>query len=80
MNKKGTIIVAAFVDDLGSVYSDEEEESELFQHLSTRFQMTGGKPINCMVGINVAFSPSNIRLSQSAYLGRVLNRFGMKEC
>lgn len=80
INKTGSIIIAAFVDDLGSVYSNEEEETELFQDLKTRFQMTGGEPIKWMVGINILFSPENIRLSQMAYLERVLERFGRKEC
>lgn len=68
MNKSGSIIIAALVDDLESVYCNKKEETELFQHLETRFQMTEGNPINWMVDINIVFFSENIRLSQSTYL------------
>lgn len=80
MNRTGSIIIATFVDDLRSVYSDEGEEVELVQHLKTRFQITGRDPINWMVGINIIFSPDNIRLSQTTYIQRVLEQFDLKQC
>lgn len=80
MNRMGSIIIAAFVDDLGSVYYNKKEESELFQHLKTRFHMTGGDPITWMVGINIVFSFENIHLFQTPYLERGLKRFSMKDC
>lgn len=80
MNKTGSVINSAFVNDLGSVYSNKKEETELFRHLETCFQMTGGDRINWMVGINIVFSSEYIRLSQTAYLERVLKHFGMREC
>lgn len=55
MTAKGTIMIAVFVDDLVSVSTYEKEAAELFQHLSTKFTMTGGDPINWMAGINIVF-------------------------
>lgn len=80
MNKTGSIIINAFVDNLVSVYSNEKEETEHCRHLKTRFQMTGRDPINWMVDINIMFPSENIRLPQIAHLERVLEHFGMKEC
>lgn len=76
MNQTGSIIIAAFVNDLGSVYSDETEEMEIFQHLETQFQITEEDSINWMVGINIQFSLENIRLSQTVYLEKYSNAVG----
>lgn len=38
------------------------------------------RTINWRMGINVVFSLASICLSQTPYLERVLDRFGMKEC
>lgn len=79
-NRSESIVITAFVDNLGSVDADKKEEEERPQHPETRPQMTAGEPINWMVGTNIELTPSNIRLSQMAYLERVLQHFGMNYC
>lgn len=38
--KERTIIIAPFVNNLESVYTDEKEQMAIFHHLESKFQMT----------------------------------------
>lgn len=53
-------------DHIGTVYSNEEKEEELHQHLTQYFEMTVGDEIACMVGIHVTETDAHIRLSHKA--------------
>lgn len=68
------------MDDLGSVYSDNTAEEEIFQHLELHFRLTGGNQMSWMVGINIVFSDTNIQLTQIVYLQQVLKQFEMDNC
>lgn len=78
---KGHTYIAVYVDDLLIAGPSKEEIQELKNALSDRFQMTDLGPCSHYLGMVVTRDRKNrtIRLSQNAYIEKILKDFGMSE-
>ena len=66
--EKGTIILAAYVDDIVITWSDNDGIQLLKSHLSKHFHMKDLGLLRYFLGIEVAISKEAILLSQRKYV------------
>lgn len=75
-------ILALYVDDFFLFGNDHVEKQELFNILSSKFNVKNLGPIKSCLGINVVRDreKGTLMLSQKDYIKRLLGRFGLSEC
>jgi len=76
---KSLAIMTVYVDDLVLITKDKKVLNELKQSLSSRFKMSDMGPLHYILGISVVQSPSNLWLSQSTYIEKMLEKFGLAD-
>lgn len=74
--------ILLYVDDLLIVCDDDKLVRVIKQMLTREFDMTDIGAVNTFLGIHIERDRKNgiIQLSQSQYLSKVLNKFGMNDC
>ena len=79
---RGQTYIAVYVDDLLIIGPSTEEIRKVKGLLSDRFQMTDLGPCHYYLGMTVTRDRSKrqVRLSQRAYIERILKDFGMQDC
>ena len=80
VSKDKKMYIAVYVDDLLILGPDLGLMSEIKKKLSNRFNMTDLGPAELYLGVEIVREGDSLLLRQSAYLEKVLERFGMKEC
>ncbi|SPO25882.1 uncharacterized protein UTRI_03247 [Ustilago trichophora] len=73
-------IIALYVDDVIILTKDERKLTEIKQALSTAFKMTDGGVLSSILGMQVTWESAHIKLDQSAYLQRILERNNLQDC
>lgn len=74
------VYILLYVDDLIIVSNSQKEINGIKLKLSEEFEMKDLGGLTYFLGIKISIMPNQILLDQSAYLARVLDRFGMKDC
>jgi hypothetical protein len=79
--RKGSVLIAVYVDDLLTIGPSKDELARLKQALSNRFHMSDLGPCHYYLGIKIDRDRANrtISLSQGAYITKILRQFGMWE-
>jgi transposase InsO family protein len=78
--KNHSVIIAVYVDDILFFYKEAEKFNVIKELLQDHCKMKDlGEAKGC-VGIRIIQSEGEISLDQSAYIGEIINRFGMNEC
>ena len=71
------LIMAIHVDDI-RLFSDQDSTIHDFKtQISSVFEMTDESPETCYLGMHVEQVNGSIKLHQSAYISKILNRFGL---
>ena len=78
LSKKEKVIVCIYIDDLLLFSSHQDKLESVCLLLHEEFEMTES-PITYILGISVTFDNSGIRLSQQAYITKILERFQMSD-
>ena len=72
---KGMIIIGAYVDDLVTLYSDEEEMRALYAEIGSQFLFTPQEPLVDICGIEVKESQHDIILTLERYITKSAKTF-----
>ena len=73
--KKGLLIIGAYVDDLVTLYSDEQEMRDLYSEIHSRFDFTPQEPLTDSCGIEVTETSEHIVLSLTSYIDQMAETF-----
>ena len=77
---RGCVILAVYVDDIPVTSSDTEGIAEIKRHLHTHFVTKDmGKP-RYFLGIEFAYAPGKMALSQRKYVLDLLQETGLLGC
>ena len=80
VNKDKSLFFALYVDDGLLLSQDESSLNYIITIMKREFQVTVGDA-DCFVGIQIARkSDGTLFLHQSAYISRILQKFGMENC
>ena len=74
------IILIVWVDDIVIASSSVNEAEALKMQLSTRFKMKDFGTLSNFLGIQFEVNESGIKMHQSQYAGKILDKFKMTEC
>jgi len=77
---KKNIYVLLYVDDEVIATGEMERINNFKKYLMVKFRMTDLNEIRHFIGIRIEMDENTIRLSQSAYIKRVLSKFNMDDC
>ena len=72
-------ILALYVDDGLLCSTNEEAIASIETHLSSEFKIRFSGA-TCFVGMEIESSAKGIKIHQSSYIKRLLERFGMQDC
>ena len=80
VSQGGSLIVCCYVDDGLILWRNKKDRDKLVEGLQSRFQISIGDS-ESYAGLQVKYlEDGSVFLHQSAYLQRVLARFGMEDC
>ena len=71
LSDKGMLIVGAYVDDLVTLYSDEQEMRDLYTKIKEQFEFTPQEPLVDICGIEIKEDPSYIIMSLTVYIEKM---------
>ena len=74
------LIIAIYVDDLSLWGAKGLLMDSTKQLLKSEFQVTELGDLHWLLGIKIDITQSGIKISQTAYIDKILERFGMKDC
>ena len=77
-NTKAFVLV--FVDDLLIISSDINEINNVKSDLSAEFKMKNFGQVSYFLGIEFVFSENSIKMHQSKFIEKILEKFGMADC
>ena len=80
VSKDKKTFIAIYVDDLLIVSGDMDYIKTIKAKLASRFKMTDLGPAQHYLGIEITRTGDELRLRQTAFLTKVLERFGMDNC
>lgn len=72
---KGLLIIGAYVDDLVTLYSNEEEMQAVYADIRTRFDFTPQEPLSDICGIEVSENSEHIVLKLCNYITKMADSF-----
>lgn len=75
----GTVIFAVHVDDIFSIAWPPEENSRFRDELKSKWEISDLGPAKFALGIAISRDGHSISLSQTAFIDRVLDRFGQTD-
>ncbi|KAF5374058.1 hypothetical protein D9757_010721 [Collybiopsis confluens] len=79
-SQKGIVIVAVHVDDMSIFASSDELMTETEVQLESKFSINKLGPLRQLLGMEIRQTEDSIILTQTQYLTRILDRFGMTDC
>jgi hypothetical protein len=74
------IFLAMYVDDLLLFGPNLDDLQDIQDQLKQRFKMTDLGQLSHYLGMEITITPGKLVLTQSTYLKKVLNQFGMEDC
>jgi hypothetical protein len=77
---KNGIFLAMYVDDLLLFGPNLNDLQDIQDQLKQRFKMTDLGQLSHYLGMKITITPGKLVLTQSTYLKKVLNQFGMEDC
>lgn len=80
MNGDGKLIIAVYVDDLLVIGNNFEAIESFKQQMSQNFEMTDLGKLNYYLGIEVEQGEGCIKLRQTGYAKKIIEKAGMKGC
>src|SRR5258706_10196813 len=80
VNKDIPIFVAIYIDDLTLFGPSSKKIENIIISLKAEFKVTDLGTVNWLLGIQIEFLEYGISLSQTAYIDKILKKFGMFEC
>lgn len=78
--KLGKVIMIIWVDDLIIAASNEKVMKDVKEMLSEKFKMKDLGRLKHFLGIDFIHSDGSVKMSQEAYVHRILERFNMQNC
>jgi hypothetical protein len=81
-NELGIVIIAVHVDDMTILASDDTLMSQAKAELGSKFDVQDLGPVRQILGMEVTrdLTSGSITLTQTQYLKKILERFGMTNC
>lgn len=80
VNKKKTIFLLVYVDDILIASRDRTMIQEIIEMLKSQFAVRDLGEARCCLGIEITKDRESFRLSQSNYIKDLLVKFGMTDC
>lgn len=80
VNKDIPIFITIYVDDLILFGPPSKKMEDIITSLKAKFKVTDLRTVNWLLGIQIKFLESGISLLQTAYIDKILKKFGMFEC
>ena len=80
ISRDSKIIILSWVDDLLIAVSDLKNLNDIKRNLAQNFKMKDLGQLKYFLGIEFEFDENTIKMSQTKYLQRILDRFGMSDC
>lgn len=78
-HESGNLFLAIYVDDI-TVFGDKGPLlDQTIELLKTEFKVNDLGDINWLLGIQIDMTPEGIKLSQGAFIDKILQRFGMHD-
>lgn len=74
------LYLAVYVDDMLLFLSSESIENRIVDILEGAFKITDLGNVSSVLGMRVIRSKNKISIDQSAYISKILERFGMQDC
>ena len=79
IHQSETFFIAVYVDDLSLFGPPGNLMNQVKQTLSSEFEMKDLGPLHWLLGLEIIFSNRGIELRQTAYIEKILQRFGMDQ-
>lgn len=80
VHDSGNLIMAIYVDDIILFGEKGDLIEQTVSLLKSEFKVNDMGILHWLLGIQIEYSESEISLSQTAYIDKILNRFSMQEC
>jgi hypothetical protein len=77
--KTEEVIVSVYIDDLIFYELDQSMIADLISELEKRFEVKNLGNATWLLGIYIEYNEDGITLSQTAYIEKLLRRYGMKK-
>src|SRR5258705_9460165 len=74
-----TLFIAVYVDDLSLFGPKGQLMDSVKDLLKQEFQVTDMGDLHWLLGIRIEYHESNIALSQTSYIDKILKRFGLQD-
>ena len=75
-----TVMMLVWVDDILIAGTNEECIDEVKCELKLKFKMSDFGKLSYFLGIQFKFEGNSVKMTQSLYLQKILERFGMQDC
>ena len=79
-NQKGKVIILIWVDDLILAASNDAVLMDVKKMLTERFKMKDLGRLKHFLGIDFSQTEGQVKMSQTRYVNKILERFGMQDC
>ena len=80
LSEKEKVILLALVDNIVVAASNEQCVNEVKGKLKYQFKMKDLEQPSHFIGIDFTQTAGTVKMNQSRYIGKILERFGMSEC
>lgn len=80
VHDSGTLFIAIYVDDITLFGKSSDLLDKTVTILQTEFKVTDMGLLHWLLGIRIEINDEGISLSQSAFIDKILARFGMESC
>lgn len=80
VHKSGTLFVSIYVDDITLFGSPSTLMDQTINLLKSEFKVNDMGQLHWLLGIRIDFTSDGIRLSQEAYVDKILTKFRMEAC
>lgn len=80
MSDNEKVILLVWVDDIVVAASNEQCLKEVKEKLKSKFKMKDLGQLTHFIGIDFTQTEGTVKMNQSRYIDKILQRFGMSEC
>jgi len=80
LTEKEKVILLVWVDDIVVAASNEKCANDVKGKLKNKFKMKELGQLSHFIGIDFTHTVETVKMNQSRYIGKILERFGMSEC
>ena len=80
VHNSGDLFLTIYVDDITMYGETVALKDQTIGILKTVFKVNDMGTLHWLLGINITFTDAGITLSQTAFIEKILNRFGLQSC